>query len=144
MNWYSAHIIMYVELRDRTQQRYPVWENIVLIKARDADAAFETAERRGRSEEGDSDGSFRWGKHPARWVFAGVRKLTECVDASDRPADGTEVSYTEFELESLDAVRRLAAGKSVQVQIADRFPLKDSRTNSVGKAEPKPAKKRTA
>ena len=64
MNWYSAHIIMYVELKDRVQRRYPVWENIVLIKARDADVAFEKAERCGRSEEGDSEGSFRWGKHP--------------------------------------------------------------------------------
>jgi hypothetical protein len=43
MNWYSAHIIMYVELKDRVQRRYPVWENIVLIKARDADVAFENA-----------------------------------------------------------------------------------------------------
>ena len=144
MNWYSAHIIMYVELKDRVQRRYPVWENIVLIKARDADVAFEKAERCGRSEEGDSEGSFRWGKHPARWVFAGVRKLTECVDPSERPADGTEVSYTELELDSLDAVRKLAGGKPVNVQIADRYQPDTPRTNNLGKAEPKAAKKRTA
>ena len=121
MTWYAAHIVMFVELKDRTQPRYPVWENVVLVQAATEAEAFEKAERHGRSEEGDDGGTFRWGGRPARWVFAGVRKLTECPTASERPDDGTEVTYNEFELASRAAVEKLAAGEPVSAVFRDRY-----------------------
>jgi hypothetical protein len=136
MTWYSAHIIMYVDLKHVIQKSYPVWENIVLIRAETVDEAFEKAERYGRSEEGDDDGSFCWGKQPARWVFAGVRKLTECQGFSNRPDDGTEVSYNELELDSREAVEKLAAGKPVQTYRSDRYrPAKRKPGPTEGKAK---------
>jgi hypothetical protein len=121
MSWYCAHIIMFVELKQATQERFPVWENLVLIEAKTEEEAFEKAERHGRAEEGDDGGSFRWGREPARWVFAGVRKLTECQCLSDRPDDGSEVSYNELELDSRDAVKKLASGKPVHASYNDRY-----------------------
>jgi hypothetical protein len=121
MNWYSAHIVMYVEFQGAHQGRFPVWENIILIEAKTEDDAFEKAEEYGRSEEGDDGGSFRWENQPARWVFAGVRKLTECQNVAERPGDGTEVSYNEFELDSREAVQALAAGRPVQAHLNDRY-----------------------
>jgi hypothetical protein len=114
--WYTAHLILYVKRKDRPQRRYPIWENIVLIKARTEEEAFAKAEQRGKEDEGDDDGSFRWGGEPARWVFAGVRKLTLCEDPEKRPGDGTEVSYTELEVDSEQAVWKLVRGQAVAVK----------------------------
>ena len=143
MKWYGAHIVMFVEFKTAVQRRFPVWENIVLIQAESEDAAFQKAEKHGHAAEGDDDGSFRWGGHPARWVFAGIRKLTECESPDKRPGDGTELSYTEFELESRDAVKKLAAGKLVQGWFNDLYRSDDARKERVA-AEPKPAKRRRA
>ncbi len=121
MAWYAAHLIMYVKLKDRRQHRFPVWENIVLVKAPSEDQAFAKAETRGRSDAGDDDGTFRWGDSPAEWVFAGVRKLTLCQDAGKRPGDGTEVSFTEMELGSLEAIHKLLSGEPLSVRLADKF-----------------------
>ena len=143
MKWYSAHVIMFVELKNAVQKRYPVWENIFLIKADSEDEAFAKAEEHGRSEEGDCGGSFLWGGEPARWVFAGVRKLTECLPADERPDDGTEVTYHELELTSREAVKDLAAGKPVRALLNDRFRDREDEAGDVG-AEPKRGKRKRA
>jgi hypothetical protein len=121
MNWFAAHLVMYVKLKDQPQDRFPLWENIVLVKAVSEDEAFAKAEQRGREEEGDDDGSFRWAGNPARWVFAGVRKLTTCQDADKRPTDGTEVSFTEMEIHSEEAIRKLLEGEPVSVKFTEKF-----------------------
>ena len=112
---------MFVEFKNSPQKNFPVWENIVLIESESEDEAFEKAEGYGRLGEGDDDGSFRWGNQPARWVFAGVRKLTECVLLADRPGDGTEVSFNELEVESRAAIDRFVAGDPVKVCCNDRY-----------------------
>jgi hypothetical protein len=119
--WYAAHVVMALRLKDRIQDRYPVWENIFLVEAASESEAFEKAEELGRAEEGDDGGSLRWDKKPATWIFAGVRKLTECVSAEDRPGNGTEVSFNELELDSEKAVEQFAAGRPVHAQYRDRF-----------------------
>lgn len=121
MTWFAAHVIMAVKLKDRVQTRFPVWENILLIEAESGAEAFATAEEYGRREEGDDDGTFHWDGQPAAWVFAGVRKLTECALLGDRPESGTEVTYTEMELESEADVADLAAGEPVRVRYNDRY-----------------------
>jgi hypothetical protein len=115
-NWFTAHLILYVQFKEPPQNRFSVWENIVLIKADSEDEAFAKAERRGREDEGDDDGSFRWDGRPARWVFAGVRKLIACDDPRKRPDDGSEVSYTELEVGSEEELRKLAEGEPVAVR----------------------------
>ena len=121
MSWYAAHLILYVKVKDRPQARCAVHENVVLIRASSEEEAFAKAEQRGREDAGDDDGSFRWGGEPATWVFAGVRKLTACVDGDKRPGDGTEVTYTEMEVESEQAVSKLVDGQPVSVKIKDKF-----------------------
>jgi hypothetical protein len=121
MSWFAAHLIMSVRLKAKQQRRFPVWENIVLIQANSEKQAFQKAERRGRLDEGDDDGTFTWGGHPATWVFAGVRKLTSCEDSQSPPGDGTEISFLEFELDSEEAVRKLVEGQQVKMQSNERF-----------------------
>ncbi len=120
-NWYSAHLILYVKLKDQPQRSFTVWENIVLIKAPTEEDAFAKATRRGQQEEGDDDGSFRWEGKPARWVFAGIRKLTLCDDPEQRPGDGTEVSYLELEVDSEQALSKLVRGDVVSVKYTEEF-----------------------
>jgi hypothetical protein len=121
MNWYAAHMIQYFKYRQGRQRSFLVWENIVLIRASNSDEAYAKAEKMGREEEAIDDPSLRIGGHPAKMVFAGVRKVVECLDCDRRPGDGTEVSYTEMELRSEAAIRSLVAGDSVGVTIADTF-----------------------
>ena len=128
MKWFAAHVVMVVKLKDKKHRHYPVWENIVLLSAASEDEAFTKAEEYGRSEEGDEDGTFRWGGEPAYWVFAGVRKLTECAVVEDRPDDGTEITFNEFEVESQQALERFVAGHPTSVRSNDRFrPRKNIR-----------------
>ncbi len=121
MSWFAAHVLLYVKLKDHPQSRFPLWENIILLQAESEEEAFAKAERQGREEEGDEDGSFRWGGQPAEWVFAGVRKLTLCQDSERRPRDGTEISFNEMEVNSEEAIGKLLAGQPVSVKIADKF-----------------------
>ncbi len=121
MSWFAAHLIMSVRLKAKQQRRFPVWENIVLIEADSEKQAFQKAERRGRLDEGDDDGTLTWGGHPATWVFAGVRKLTSCEDSQSPPGDRTEISFLEFELDSVESVRKLAEGQQVKMQSHERF-----------------------
>ncbi len=134
MKWYAAHLILYVRFKDHPQDHFPVWENIVVIEAASADEANTKAEQRGRDDEGDSDGTFTWDGHPATWVFAGVRKLISCVNATEQPGDGTEISYTEMELPSLEEVHLLSEGRDVTVRLSDERPP-DEKTSASAVSE---------
>lgn len=117
--WYAAHLLMYVKRKNRATGKIPVWENIVLIKADSEEAALAKAQESGKQGEGDDDGTFLWGGQPAEWVFAGVRKLTLCEDPAKRPADGTEISYTEMEVVSEQALANLVKGRPTEVVLTD-------------------------
>jgi hypothetical protein len=58
MIWFAAHLLMYVEWKDGPQDGYPLWENIILIRAGSEEEAFAKAERRDREDEGDDEGDF--------------------------------------------------------------------------------------
>jgi hypothetical protein len=117
--WYVAHILMYVKRKKIGAVKIPVWENLVLIKADSEDEAFAKAQARGKQDEGDDAGTFRWAGEPAAWVFAGVRKLTHCEDPEKRPGDGTELSYTTMQLDSMHALADLLDGKAAEVELID-------------------------
>jgi Domain of unknown function (DUF4288) len=125
MSWYAAHLIVYFKRRKGPQKRFLVWENIVLIRAKSSDEAYEKAEQLGREEDAVDDATLRIGGHPSRLVFAGVRKVTLCQDEDSRPNDGSEVSYNEWGVRSEAAIKKLVAGKTVAVEILDPFPDED-------------------
>jgi hypothetical protein len=133
MRWFAAHIVMVVELKQKEQDHFPAWENVVLVKAASEAEAYRKAEELGRNEEGDDTGTFRWGKQPARWIFAGVRKLTECAQSGDQPADGDEITYLELEFKSSSDVKRFVSGKPAAVLIQDRYRAIDPSESESGK-----------
>jgi hypothetical protein len=122
MVWYTAHLVLYFRYkRKRPQKRFLIWENIILVQAESQEEAFAKAEERGR-EDAAADDTLRIDNEAAELVFAGVRKLVLCQDEDRQPADGTEVSYTEMEVSSEEAIRKLVAGQPVSVRIGDTLP----------------------
>jgi hypothetical protein len=115
IKWYAVSIIILVKFKDGIQDIYPIWENIVLIKAESTEKAFEKAENKGKEYEGDSHGTYEYDGRPATLVFAGVRKLIECVDSDERPDDGTEVTYSMLSVKSNEALAKLVNGEEVSV-----------------------------
>lgn len=128
MNWYAAHTIVYFKRRKGLQNRFLVWENIVLVRADSFDEAYDKAEKLGREEAAIDDETQTIGGHPSRMVFAGVRKVTLCQDWETRPTDGSEVTYNELVVRSEAAVRRLATGKTVRAEVLDPFPDEELET----------------
>ncbi len=120
MSWYAAHLVLYVKLKEHPQDRFPLWENIVLVQANSEEEALAKAEHHGREDEGDDGGTFRWDGKPAQWVFAGVRKLTACQDATKRPTAGTEITYIEMEA-TTQALAKLLRGEPASVRLVDHF-----------------------
>jgi hypothetical protein len=115
MAWYAAHAIMSVKFTDGNQDKYPIWENIILIKA-DSDAeALEKAKKRAKQDESSSIPDFTWKGRSASWVFAGIRKLIACVDSESRPKDGTEITYSEMELDTAEDLFKLVNGQPVTI-----------------------------
>jgi Domain of unknown function (DUF4288) len=140
MKWYAAHIILYFKLRGRKQSSFRVWENIVLIRAKDADEANAKAEKYGR-QEAEDDESLTWGGHRAKTIFAGVRKVTLCVEPEERPTDGTEITYIEMDLKSEQAIQKLVGMQPVSVEIVDRLADEEPEPSGNGKRTREPAMK---
>jgi hypothetical protein len=121
MTWYAAHIILLTKFLDGVQDSYPVWENVVLINAATSDEAYAMADKKGEAES--SVGSHTHDGRPAIWVYAGTRKLNECLECFD-PEErasggmeeyGTEVTYSSFVLPDEDAMQKMLANRDVTV-----------------------------
>lgn len=121
MPWYAAHAIMYVRFKDGQQDHYPVWENVLLVKAEDGDAARRKAVAWAKQGEGDSENSFRWDGRPATWVFAGLRKVISVSHSglNDVPGDGDEITYSEFDLADEQSLKALVGGDETTVKYVD-------------------------
>lgn len=115
MRWYAAHVIMVTKFKDGKQDKFPIWENVILLRANSPDDAREKAVKRAREDEGDSSGSYMYEGRPATWVFSGIRKLIECQDAENVPGDGTEITYSVFEAEDEEILLNLVNGQSVRI-----------------------------
>lgn len=123
MPWYAAHTLEYARFDDGNQDRYVIYENILLIKAASIDDARVEAERIARAESNTSpvtvDG------RSAQIVFAGIRKFVECQDTVTadferanepfHPMHGTEVSYSRLIVENGEEFQKLLAGEPALV-----------------------------
>ncbi len=108
------------------QDKYPIWENIVLVEAELGEKALREADRIGKSYYDDTenpDEEQTWEGRPADWVFAGTRKvieITETVSSMEeegepwiRPGRGTEISYSQMEVDSEEGLLKLVDGDPV-------------------------------
>jgi hypothetical protein len=116
LEWYAAHIVMLFTFKDGRQNKFPVYEDIVLFKARSGKEARDKAVRYGKRQEGDMKGSLRWGEKPATLTFEGVRKVIECSVLRTRLVSGTEVTHHLFFVKSAKDLRKLVTYKSVELK----------------------------
>ena len=104
LSWYAVHAVLLIELKSQTQNSFSVWENIYVVFANSPEEAKEKGATIAKSYEGDSQGSFTWKEEPATFVYKGIRKVISVEGASlgqERIEDGSEVTYNEFEFETL-------------------------------------------
>lgn len=103
MLWYAAHAIMYVKFADGNQDKYPIWENIILIEANSDEEALEKAQKRAKEDQSESEDDFTWEERPASLIFAGIRKLISCNNPEEKSCHGTEITYSQMEVDSEEA-----------------------------------------
>ena len=109
---------MAIRFQDGVQDKYPAWENVLLIEALSVEEAYSKAEHYGREDESSQDELLTWEGRPARLVFGGVRKVIEIRNASERrdePGDGAEITYSQFDLDSEESLSKLIKGEEVPV-----------------------------
>ena len=117
---YCAHAIFFFKLLDQDQDSFLVHENIYLIQADDDDQAERAAAELGRANEDTSeDGHLELNEQKAAYLFAGIRKVIALEPSPVPPSAtgliGLELSYSEFEVDTLDQVHALARGAMVEV-----------------------------
>ena len=121
MPWFAAHLIAYFKVDEGDHGAVAVWENIVVVQARDTESAAKKAERKSRAGFGRLHGHARLGgEHAGAIVFAGVRKVMPIFGAGrSGPCHGEEVSYLEYTVPDMATVRALANGEKVQLVCND-------------------------
>jgi hypothetical protein len=114
---YAAHLVMAVRVAAPENGAIPLYETVVLIAAESDDEAMREACAIGRADAADPDPTFRWGGHPARLEFVGVRKLISCQPRglSGKIESGAELTYSQMSVRSEDDLRKLVEGEPVEV-----------------------------
>ena len=111
MEWYAASIIVYVKFDDENQNKYPVWENVILVSGDSDDEALDKASDIGKESDGDD---FEWEGRPATWKFAGVRKLMSVdFQGGSKVNDGMEVTFSQMLLKTKEDLVSLVDGDEV-------------------------------
>lgn len=124
MAWYAAHIVIGIMPIQRPSETILVHENVVLVEAPSETDALGKAKAIGQTEAALQDGLTLNGA-PAKRVFAGVRKLitvsnpeTSNLD-QDKPSDGTEITYSVYEVSNEEVLKEFAAGSEVAVKYVE-------------------------
>ncbi|CAM4042420.1 DUF4288 domain-containing protein [Paracidovorax anthurii] len=119
--WFSVHVIFYYEKINGEQDSYLINENIYLIGALDWQDAERVAKEIGlKNQDLSEDGHLELNGEKVAYKFAGVRKIigveTQSVNSefSAQP-NGVEISYSEFEVDTLEEVLLLSRGDMVNI-----------------------------
>jgi hypothetical protein len=128
MTWYAASILFAFDNVHGPQSRWHVWEDVVLFEACSHEEVMAKAEAYGKEWSSLDDG-LRMSGSLAIQRFIGVRKILTIsnpahvdTDQSDSPpVDGTEVTFTEFIVESRDDLEKLAKGERVRLVYEDIY-----------------------
>ncbi len=118
MPYYATHIIMYIKFKDREQDIFPIYEDVILVEADDVEKAEEIAIKHGKDSEGDSNNSLKWEGYPSTFIFGGIRKIIECNFDQNLESlkEGIEVTYSQMELKSKENLDKLINGEEVNIK----------------------------
>jgi len=116
---YFAHAIFYFKLLFRKNDTFFVHENVYIIDAKDLDEANESAIKLAKThEEMNDEGYLEINEEKCAYIFVGIRKITKAQKFFLRVGtlhdiSGEEMTYSVFEVDSLEKLEMLAAGKTV-------------------------------
>lgn len=109
--WWIAAYIERFEYDDENQEnpnrRCLAWENTIIIKARNREAAYKKAEKVGRLGDGNEGYSTEDGRR-GRWRYDG---LTSLLPIYEELEDGAEILWKEYENRSVKKIRSLVKAK---------------------------------
>jgi hypothetical protein len=91
--WFWAWTVLATTKKDKLRDpnaRCEVWENLIILHARTPREALRKAEKIGRAEAGDCDGSLRLDGKPALCKFVGIASLGLIHDGL---VDGAEITW---------------------------------------------------
>ena len=118
--WWVASYIERAEWRDESpassNSRCLAWENIVLLKARNRDEAYDKAislAQQNKSRFKDASG-----KRKGRWIFEG---LTSLLPIYDELRDGAEITWLEHKNRTVRTIRSLVKRKR-ELEVFDDTP----------------------
>ncbi|AHG22828.1 hypothetical protein Z042_14740 [Chania multitudinisentens RB-25] len=120
MTWFAAHIIIGMKPQNATGQPISVYENVILIEAPSSHEAHSAATKIGQAQA-ELDDNLTIDGIPAKRIFAGIRKIISISNPyplnqdEDQPISGTEITYSEFEVENDQALYQLASGEEIYI-----------------------------
>jgi hypothetical protein len=120
MTWYVASgIFMYRPVTGVSANGFLVHENFYLVQADSHDAAIKCAVEIARSNVVD-DPTQTIDDVPAVYEFLGIRKTVEIsnpleVDEEEGPVHGTELTYSEYGVDSVEDAMKLTRDESVVI-----------------------------
>ena len=121
MAWYAAHAIVSIRPINQKERAIAVYENVILLQAADDSEAMSKARRHAKASVA-KDQSLTLNGEPAMQAFVGIRKIIAVSNPwpldqeDDRPVDGTELTYSEFQVKDENTLTRLANGDAVPVR----------------------------
>jgi hypothetical protein len=120
MTWYAAHLIEATKTVDKSDPIL-VFENLILIEAKDDKQALTKAKNYGR-RGAVHDETLTLDDKPAFSVFSGVRKVVAIINPwplkrdEDAPTSGTEISYSKFSVKNENDLRKLVNGDPITIE----------------------------
>lgn len=103
--WYAASLIVVSRYKDGAPGPQYVYENVVLLHVGPDESAVDKAMQIG--EKYNTDNAAAINGRPVVWVFAGVRKIISCLDPEQPPREGTELTYSLYEVEEQSDIEAL-------------------------------------
>jgi hypothetical protein len=122
MTWYAAHIIVSDRpINPDDEGDISLYENVVLISAKDDDEANFKAQQYGENSIVQDDTLTTMEGVHLETAFVGVRKIIEIQNppslnsAETVPVDGTEITYSKFAVKDEEALAKLVNGEEVLI-----------------------------
>lgn len=123
MTWFAVHALVALK---KHAFSWPILvnENIFLVEAKSAEQATSEGSKMAMIEVSVEDG-LSIDDEPATRTFVGIRKVVaisnpEHLDLDqDQPVSGTEITYSEYEVNSEEDLQKLANGSSVFLRYVD-------------------------
>lgn len=129
MPWFAAHNLMVLRPESPVSEPLLCWENVILLEAEYDSDLWELAAR--RAIEVDASDEYAITPHytvPARWEFAGTRKIVTVRQDSDGDglASGDELTFNTLYLDE-NAINSFVSGEECDAIIGDEIDDPPSR-----------------